>query len=110
MLTNALKKVISTIVSSVLLLIMASFTSLPVSEADDIGQIVQKLSQGTVVPANELQAVGRIGGCTATLITQDLVLTAAHCVCRYETYKDRGKGCSTRATFSLEGNMVVYGL
>ena len=50
-----------------------------------------------------LKAVGNlntsIGFCTATLIEQDLVLTAAHCVCRKEV--DGSHTCDTRVTFNL---------
>jgi hypothetical protein len=56
------------------------------------------LSSGTVVPANELEAIGQVPGCTATLISQRVVITAAHCVCPSDT---NAVGCSGRITFTL---------
>ncbi|HKO56305.1 MAG TPA: S1 family peptidase [Thermoanaerobaculia bacterium] len=50
------------------------------------------------VAADELQAVGSVGGCTGTLITQRLVLTAAHCVCSGQT---EPTGCRPRAVFTF---------
>jgi hypothetical protein len=55
------------------------------------------LTTGTPVPPGLYDAVGRLGGCSATLITQTQVLTAAHCVCK----DDLPNKCSSRATFEL---------
>ena len=55
------------------------------------------LSVGTSVKPGKYDAVGKIPGCTATLITDNLVLTAAHCVCP----TDNPNGCATRTTFIL---------
>jgi hypothetical protein len=53
---------------------------------------------GTTVPDGELEAVGVInisgGECTGTLITDQVVLAAAHCFCT-------GATCATTATFTL---------
>ncbi|WP_299255924.1 trypsin-like serine protease [uncultured Aquimarina sp.] len=57
-----------------------------------------QIAGGTVVPEGELEAVGRLGGCTATLIGPKTVLTAAHCVCSGETAPT---GCKSRETFTL---------
>ena len=54
---------------------------------------------------HELEAVGQIPGCTATLITQNLVLTAAHCVCT--TAADGSHTCNARTTFTLENVFPV---
>ena len=40
------------------------------------------ISGGQPVSKNDLDAVGTIPDCTATLISNDRVLTAAHCVCK----------------------------
>jgi hypothetical protein len=60
------------------------------------------LQGGTAVPVGQLEAVGflssSIGNCTATLITDRLVLTAAHCVCAGQTSPT---GCGSRATFTF---------
>jgi hypothetical protein len=60
------------------------------------------LQGGTPVPEHELNAVGRVfssvGSCTGTLITDRLVLTAAHCMCTGQTSPT---GCVTRASFTL---------
>ena len=64
-------------------------------DGDGIGKITPALAGGSLVPDGELEAVGSIGNCTATLIADDMVLTAAHCVCG-------SAGCDTRRTFTLE--------
>ena len=69
----------------------------------DIGKISQKSSVGTSVPIGELEAIGTIPGCTATLIAHDLVLTAAHCVCA----EGERHQCSNRATFTLHDVLPV---
>ncbi|MHA1548629.1 MAG: trypsin-like serine protease, partial [Alphaproteobacteria bacterium] len=56
------------------------------------------LSSGQAVPIGELEVVGRLPGCTATLITERLVLTAAHCVCPND---NNALNCSARTTFTL---------
>jgi hypothetical protein len=60
------------------------------------------LSDGIIVQPGELEAVGTLAAlnksCSATLITDNLVLTAAHCVCPSE---NNPNGCATRATFTL---------
>ncbi|NLV26172.1 MAG: trypsin-like serine protease [Methanomicrobiales archaeon] len=63
---------------------------------DNIGKIEQALSQGSPVPEGELEAVGTVGGCSATLITDNLVLAAGHCFC-----DDFGNNCGNRAQFIL---------
>lgn len=66
-------------------------------------------SAGALSPGSDLKpgvfpAVGKlvaappyVGACTATLITHDLVLTAAHCVCE----PDQVGYCASRATFEF---------
>ncbi|PWR70230.1 trypsin-like serine protease [Methanospirillum stamsii] len=63
---------------------------------DNIGKIEQALSQGSPVPEGELEAVGTVGGCSATLITANLVLSAGHCFC-----DDFGNNCNNRGQFTL---------
>jgi len=65
--------------------------------AQDVGQTQHRLSTGTPVPPGELEAVGTLPGCTATLITPTLVLTAAHCVCPASSPTN----CSAQTTFTL---------
>lgn len=60
-------------------LMMLLFASGCLAEAD-LGTETSELKGGTVVPVGELEAVVT-HGCTATLITDTAVLTAAHCVC-----------------------------
>lgn len=57
-----------------------------------------RLVDGTPVPEGQLEAVGELPGCTATLIGDSLVLTAAHCVC---PTNDSLVGCAQRARFTL---------
>ncbi len=64
-----------------------------------IGKIQTKLAQASPVAVGELEAVGREPGCTATLISWQTVLTAAHCVCPSET---NSIGCATRGQFILD--------
>lgn len=72
-----------------------------VAAQSDVGSKTFPLSSGTLVPEGQYAAVGTIPGCTATLIDQETVLTAAHCVCG-----DEGPGadlttCTGRTTFTL---------
>lgn len=64
--------------------------------------VMAQLTNGTAVPVGQFEAVGSfsssVGGCSATLITPQLVLTAAHCVC---PDKFPVMGCATRATFNF---------
>ena len=62
---------------------VAALTIISVS-AQQIGSTTFPLSVGTVVPVGQYAAVGTVPGCTATLIDQETVLTAAHCVCADE--------------------------
>jgi hypothetical protein len=77
-----------------------------ISFAEDIGKKEFPLSTGKAVPIGELEAVGTIPGCTATLITQDTVVTAAHCVCA----DNRRHQCNNRATFTLHNVIPVNSL
>ena len=56
-----------------------------------------QLTAGTPAPAGEFEAVGTIPGCTATLISWQTVLTAAHCVCPGNGLT----GCATRKPFTM---------
>jgi V8-like Glu-specific endopeptidase len=56
--------------------------------AQGIGTKQFPLSDGKAVPVGELEAVGTIPGCTATVITNNLLLTAAHCVCPHDIKVD----------------------
>ena len=57
----------------------------------------QALTTGTQVLPGQYDAVGQIGGCSATLISPSQALTAAHCVCP----GDRLGNCLARATLEL---------
>jgi V8-like Glu-specific endopeptidase len=70
----------------------------------DFGTVTTRLRGGTPVNTGEFDAVGTIPGCTATLITDNLVLTAAHCVCRGDW---RTNGCDTRTVFTLDDVLLV---
>jgi len=65
---------------------------------EGIGVVQPDLSTGILVQPGEYEAIGTIPGCTATLITNNLVLTAAHCVCPGSS----PNGCATRTTFTLK--------
>jgi hypothetical protein len=81
-----------------LLVLLVMFVISPTTDSQDIGKKQHLLQGGTQVPVGVFEAVGRISGCTATLIGSKTVLTAAHCVCSGET---TNTGCRSRATFSL---------
>lgn len=60
--------------------------------------VAHHLSTGMTVPVGEFSAIGQTSLCSATLITQKLVLTAAHCLCP----GDGGpEGCKARTIFTL---------
>lgn len=54
------------------------------------------LTGGRILPPGEYPAVGEVGSCNATLITPELVLTAAHCVCPNPTFD--GSNCHRNVT------------
>ena len=67
------------------------------------------LSGGTALSHGEFTAVGELGACNATLITPDLVLTAAHCVCPNPT--QGGSNCRHTATMIItDEHGSQYGL
>ena len=76
---------------------------------DNIGSSQHFLNGANPVPVGQLEAVGlvnsSIGQCTGTLITERLVLTAAHCVC---TGQSSRTGCVTRGVFTFV-NVVPAG-
>ena len=78
--------------------VMASILMIQNTFADETGSSAQPILGGELVAEGELEAVGRIPGCTATLIEPDLVLTAAHCVC---SGQDTRTGCQTQSRFTL---------
>jgi len=67
---------------------------------ETIGNSKHYLQGGASVPVGEMEAIGRVsgrGGCTGTLITNQLVLTAAHCMCPTSSPVN----CVSRARFTL---------
>jgi hypothetical protein len=81
--------------------VVASLTMFAtLAAAQSIGQQTFPLSSGQPVPLGELEAVGTIPGCTATLIGNALVLTAAHCVCPDQVNASLQR-CQTRTAFTL---------
>jgi hypothetical protein len=81
--------------------VVASLTMFAtLAAAQSIGQQTFPLSSGQPVPLGELEAVGTVPGCTATLIANALVLTAAHCVCPDQVNASLQR-CQTRTAFTL---------
>jgi Trypsin len=67
---------------------------------ETVGSDVADISGGSVVPTGQLEAVGLIsggGGCSGTLISDTVVLTAAHCICE----DSDASGCVARGTFTF---------
>lgn len=93
-----MKPRISRVVSAVLVLLMAAAFGGP---GQDVGSLQSPLSVSTIVPVGQYEAIGTVPGCTATLIDQTTVLTAAHCVCSEQGPNASHAGCSTRRTFTL---------
>ena len=63
--------------------------------AEDVNQKEFAISIGTPVPVGELEAIGHANSCTGTLITDNLVLSAAHCFC------DSATNCQKQGQFVL---------
>ena len=66
-----------------------------ITTAEDISKKEFPLTTGTSVPVGELEAVGQANGCSATLIADNLVLSAAHCFCNGPT------SCQNQGQFIL---------
>jgi len=66
-----------------------------------VGSKTFPLSVGAIVPEGQYQAVGTVPGCTATLIDQETVLTAAHCVCNDQGPNANLGTCTGRTVFTL---------
>lgn len=94
-------------VSGIIIIVAASFLGIfnIALATDNIGKTESALSAGTIVPIGELEAIGTLPGCSATLVTQDTVLTAAHCVCA----KSQKQNCVKRTTFTLHNVMLTTG-
>jgi|GEM_PF-5100493 len=72
-------------------------------QADSIDRTLF-ISGGAVVLEGQLEAVGQIPGCSATLVGPQTVLTAAHCVCVGETTPT---GCTDRSIFTFDNVFPV---
>jgi len=74
---------------------------------DRLGTSVATLANASLVPIGELEAVGMLGSsqgqCTATLISDSLVLTAAHCICD----PIAPTNCSPATTFTLTNVFAI---
>lgn len=94
------------------------------ADADDVGFHQAELRGGTAVPTGSLEAVVTVGACSGTLITDDTVLSAAHCVCgsSASTYTNclarttvifrsvRRNGSSVRENVGIPGDVIVHPL
>jgi hypothetical protein len=83
----------------VVLALTSGVTAQAPTPPSGIGSIEQGISVGTLVQPGELDAIGLLGnGCSGTLIADNRVLTAAHCVCPGSSTA----GCDTRMDFILD--------
>ncbi len=83
----------SSIFSALLAVLLVSF-----SAQAEVSSKTFPLSSGQAVPIGELEAVGRLPNCSATLISERVALTAAHCVCPSQ---NNAQGCRARYEFTL---------
>ncbi|MCP4444380.1 MAG: S1 family peptidase, partial [Myxococcales bacterium] len=69
-------------------------------ESSDVEQQREPILGGTAT--NSWSGVGRLPGCTGTLITNTTVLTAAHCVCSTSPFVDIATSCSTTSSITFD--------
>jgi V8-like Glu-specific endopeptidase len=72
-------------------------------DQEQLAEAEQAIAGGTPTATGEHEAVGKLSGCSASLVARDVVLTAAHCVCNEEL----PIVCDERASFTLT-NVVRY--
>lgn len=79
-------------------------------DADDDEQLATEWQDirgtATTTAVGELDAVGSIGGCTATLISKEAVLTAGHCVCEPDGFTTE-LTCNTTRSFTFDNVLPV---
>ncbi|MCG8460085.1 MAG: trypsin-like serine protease, partial [Holophagales bacterium] len=88
------------------LALMAALVPLPAAADEPVAESAraasQKIRGGTIVPVGSLEAVVQLAGCTGTLISDDTVLTAAHCYCGGNDCPASISDCASRATVTFD--------
>ena len=86
---------------------LAACVDIDVPTASDVAvvELGQPINGGLPAPPALFSAVGQVGGCSGTLISQSAVLTAAHCFCDHEAANPLST-CQARTTFRLEDQLI----
>ena len=102
---SAAKSVTRVVLAAMIFGLMSAPWVFAAQAQPQIGKKEYPLSTGTPVPVGQMEAIGflaGLGSCSASLIDQKTVLTAAHCVCDCACQPVcQISNCTSRAVFTL---------